>query len=146
MVLVIHRILFDTLRRREPFSSAIAAIGVVKFLIVSLGSLLIGLIFGVLASLLTLSTRHIEGSLTNRINGITGTDLIITFHFILSMHLNTFAFVSLLLQTTHLSPDIEPILLLVLAYTAYIGAEIFDWSGVISIIGCGLVGIEESLL
>lgn len=34
---------------------------------------------------------------------------------------------------------IEPFLVLGLAYTAYVAAEIFEWSGVVSIIVCGLV-------
>ncbi|KAI2807593.1 hypothetical protein BLOT_005529, partial [Blomia tropicalis] len=33
---------------------------------------------------------------------------------------------------------VEPILLLVMAYSSYVSAEIFEWSGVVSIIGCGL--------
>lgn len=37
--------------------------------------------------------------------------------------------------------DSEPILLLVLAYAAYVSAEIFEWSGVVSIICCGLVSV-----
>ncbi|KAH9394759.1 hypothetical protein TYRP_004816 [Tyrophagus putrescentiae] len=98
VVLVIHRILLDMLdAEKQSFSVWVLLLGIAKFCIVSGGSLLIGLLFGVLSSLLTLATRHVE--------------------------------------------DSEPILLLVLAYSAYVSAEIFEWSGVVSIICCGLLHI-----
>lgn len=112
VVLVIHRILFGILQTKQTFGPSLVLLGLAKFLIVSTGSLLIGVSYGVASALLTLATRHVEGCIEQTIS----------------------------FSVNPLSPsDVEPVLLLLLAYTSYVSAEIFEWSGVVSIIGCGLV-------
>ena len=123
-MLVIHRILLDMLdAEKQSFSARVLLLGIAKFCIVSGGSLLIGLLFGVLSSLLTLATRHVEGGVHCSNNVVVDWQKTLTY--------NPLA-------------DSEPILLLVLAYSAYVSAEIFEWSGVVSIICCGLVCVTVS--
>jgi sodium/hydrogen exchanger 3 len=46
---------------------------------------------------------------------------------------------ALITKTTREVRVMEPLALLGMGYLAYMGAELFHWSGIISIIGCGLI-------
>ncbi|XP_060065514.1 Na(+)/H(+) exchanger beta-like, partial [Ylistrum balloti] len=76
-------------------------LGVVKFFVVCFGGLAIGLIVGVLCSLLT--------------------------------------------KYTNTTKVIEPVVIFGMAYTAFLVAEMFHFSGIISLIGCGLIQMAYSL-
>ncbi|RWS10810.1 Na(+)/H(+) exchanger protein 7-like protein [Dinothrombium tinctorium] len=52
------------------------------------------------------------------------------------------AITSLLTKCTQGVRVVEPLLVIILAYIAYVAAELFHFSGIISIIGCGLVQAE----
>lgn len=128
VVLVIHRILLDMLASERPaFSARVLFLGIAKFGVVSGGSLAIGLFFGIASAVLTLATKHVEGLCVR--------------------HRNVVPFLSHFPNHIYTSQtDAEPILLFILAYTAYVSAEIFEWSGVVSIIGCGLVSATAARL
>ncbi|XP_069104464.1 Na(+)/H(+) exchanger beta-like [Argopecten irradians] len=76
-------------------------LGIVKFFVVCFGGLAVGLIVGVLCSLLT--------------------------------------------KYTNTTKVIEPVVIFGMAYTAFLVAEMFHFSGIISLIGCGLVQMAYSL-
>ncbi|XP_033760431.1 Na(+)/H(+) exchanger beta-like [Pecten maximus] len=76
-------------------------LGVVKFFVVCFGGLAVGLVVGVLCSLLT--------------------------------------------KYTNTTKVIEPVVIFGMAYTAFLVAEMFHFSGIISLIGCGLIQMAYSL-
>ncbi|XP_021348881.1 Na(+)/H(+) exchanger beta-like [Mizuhopecten yessoensis] len=76
-------------------------LGVLKFVVVCFGGLAVGLIVGVLCSLLT--------------------------------------------KYTNTTKVIEPVVIFGMAYTAFLVAEMFHFSGIISLIGCGLIQMAYSL-
>lgn len=51
-------------------------------------------------------------------------------------------FTALITKYTHEAPVTEPLIVIVIAYLSYIGAEMFHLSGIISLIACGLVQYE----
>ena len=75
--------------------------GFLSFFIVSLGGVLIGLIFGVITALLTRLTTSVR--------------------------------------------VMEPLAILFLAYASYLTAEVFEFSGIIGIITCGVIQVNNTL-
>lgn len=61
MVIVIYKILFHILHTGQTFTPEVLLFGLIRFVIVALGSSLIGLALGVLTSLATLATTHVRG-------------------------------------------------------------------------------------
>lgn len=51
-------------------------------------------------------------------------------------------FTALITKYTHEAPVTEPLIVIIIAYLSYIGAEMFHLSGIISLIACGLVQYE----
>lgn len=89
-------------------------LGLVSFFTVALGGLTIGIIMGFLTALFTRCTTEVRGESTKQKCRLTlDSDLIVTV--------------------------VEPLALFGMGYLAYITAELFHWSGIISLIGCGLV-------
>ena len=80
----------------------ISLLGCGSFITIALGGLSIGIIIGLLTSLLTRCTKDVR--------------------------------------------IIEPLALFCGGYLAYIMAELVHWSGIISLIGCGLVQVWENIL
>ncbi|KAH3810630.1 hypothetical protein DPMN_139024 [Dreissena polymorpha] len=87
--------MMKTLSQMEAVTVDQVFIGVLQFFVVSIGGLVIGLIFGASTAILTKYTEHCR--------------------------------------------VVEPLAVFVFAYIAYLGAEMFHLSGIISIIACGLM-------
>ncbi|XP_075680554.1 LOW QUALITY PROTEIN: sodium/hydrogen exchanger 1-like [Dermatophagoides pteronyssinus] len=109
VVIVVHGILIETFRSTTSRSFSTITLflnGFIKFVVVSFGSLFIGLFHGIFSTILTIIASK------NR-NG----------HY----------------------QEIEPILMIILSYGSYMIAELIGWSGVLSIIACGLFQTEFAL-
>ena len=48
-------------------------------------------------------------------------------------------------KTTQHVRVMEPLIVFAMAYLSYFGAELFHWSGIISLIGCGLIQSHYAL-
>ena len=52
---------------------------------------------------------------------------------------------ALMTKTTQHVRVMEPLIVFAMAYLSYFGAELFHWSGIISLIGCGLIQSHYAL-
>lgn len=100
-------------------------LAIVAFFTVSLGGLVIGIFFGLVTALITKTTQDVRGE-----QPPTG-----CFRLELSP--------CLYLRFTH--AVVEPLAVLGIAYLSYLAAELFHFSGIISIIGCGVVQAHYAL-
>ncbi|XP_052830647.1 sodium/hydrogen exchanger 1 isoform X2 [Octopus bimaculoides] len=85
----------------ESIGSLQIFLGIVKFLVVSLGGLLVGIIIGIVSAVLTKYTHHVK--------------------------------------------VVEPITIFACAFLSYLMADMFELSGIISLIGCGMMQDQYSL-
>lgn len=91
----------QTYSRMDSLPAGQVVLGIVKFIVVAVGGLLIGIIIGMLSALLTKHTFHVR--------------------------------------------VVEPIMVFGSAFLSYILADMFELSGIISLIGCGLIQAQYAL-
>ncbi|XP_065347648.1 sodium/hydrogen exchanger 1-like isoform X1 [Cloeon dipterum] len=91
----IYHTLLEFAESAEPVGAGKVCLGLLNLVAIGVVGLLIGIVFGLVAALLTKTTKHVR--------------------------------------------VFEPLLILGIAYMSYMTAELFAFSGIISIIGCGLV-------
>lgn len=141
VVIVVHGILIETFRSTTSRSFSTITLflnGFIKFVVVSFGSLFIGLFHGIFSTILTIIASK------NRNGHYQGLQR----HFVMMLLTTTTKKVNFRITTWYFSKffwpfshttEIEPILMIILSYGSYMIAELIGWSGVLSIIACGLV-------
>ena len=97
----------------HPIDGVQIFLGFLSFFTIAFGGLVIGIFMGVLTSLITKTTNEVRGNY----------DAIIPLHLFKAPCITV----------------VEPLAVFGMAYLAFAAAEVFHFSGIISIIGCGLI-------
>ncbi|CAG5128934.1 unnamed protein product, partial [Candidula unifasciata] len=97
VTVVLYKV-FQAYNSMDEITSVHIVLGVVKFFVVCLGGLLLGVLAGIASAVLTKFATHVKVA--------------------------------------------QPIIIFTMAYLGFLVAELFEFSGIISIVGCGLIQIQ----